>query len=960
MQRRTSTLTNRELLEKAEGTNGFEKEQLEKYRKRVEAAREQSQRYEQLRQELEALTENTAAARQKRKLLQDEITKTQNRMKAHEDALQEQENKYLQAVLTREKQSFLAQMQEKYGTIPKGEKAVRDDSLPVSTDGENRVSYTARTVKGAAVTPDEFAQLLDKEVAEGGLSYLPIHNDDTTQQAIRYIQDEGWEAARYRWSADIRQGKASAEMSAIGALLLNNAAQAGNKEVWLDILSDYRLMGTRAAQAVQAMRILKTLEPSDTLWMIEKSMEKMVRDLHLEGEVTLNSELVDAYNAATTDQQRDQVITAIQQDVAQQLPSTMMEMWTALRYVNMLGNFKTQVRNVLGNVAMKGLSYAKDEVAAALEAAVYHISGGKLKRTKTLITDKAMRKACKEDFAVVESLALDGGKYADAASSRLEKGIRDQKRVFKAPAFVKNGLARKAIDAALWVPEKYRKATNWAMEKGDLLFSRSAYARALAGYLKANGIRDADLSKVDAGLLDAARAYAIREAQEATFRDHNALTEVLVSKQRGSSIPSKLFRAAGQGVMPFRQTPANVLLRSWEYSPLGIVNSLFQTSQALIGKTPLTKKNGALGDIARNGQQITGAQLINSYAKTLTGTGLFVLGMIFSNLGLAVGAPDDDEGKEQFDKLNGKQNYAIKIGGASYTMDWLAPTAIPFFMGVNLQERMAEDGLSAETVKDSLMSLTDPMLEMSMLQGLSDTLDDVRYSDNSLLDLGFNALVDYTVQGSTNSLLGQLERGTEDKRMMTYTEKDGALPTDWQYQLGGISAKTPGWDYRQIPYIDAWGQEEKNAGGLAGLAYNLLSPGYYSQDTVDAVAQELYRLDEVQDDNVFPSTPDRTITNFVDRNGTAYEEYQLSAEEYVALAKAQGQLQRKLVEQIVGSKEYAQMSDVDKARSIRFAYKYAKEKARIDALGSKNGFSAKWMDGIESNTAMAILQHVLD
>lgn len=76
-------------------------------------------------------------------------------------------------------EQVLQEMREQYGTIPEGEKAVRDDSLPVSMDGRSKVSRSARTVKGAAVTTDELAQEVDAQVAEGKLSYIPITNEET-------------------------------------------------------------------------------------------------------------------------------------------------------------------------------------------------------------------------------------------------------------------------------------------------------------------------------------------------------------------------------------------------------------------------------------------------------------------------------------------------------------------------------------------------------------------------------------------------------------------------------------------------------------------------------------------------------------------------------------------------------------------------------------------------------------
>lgn len=202
--------------------------------------------------------------------------------------LQQVRNKALpviEAQLLAEQKSRLEEYRKQYGTVPSGENAVHSDALPISTDGVSKISRTARTVKGAKVTSDEFADLIDAKTADGGLSYLPVTNSATTQEAVDYITAEGWESARILWSADVRAGKASAKMSAVGALLLNNAAKAGDRSAWLDILHDYQIMGTNAAQATQALRILKTLSPSDKLYMIRRSVEQMCKDMHFDTQI---------------------------------------------------------------------------------------------------------------------------------------------------------------------------------------------------------------------------------------------------------------------------------------------------------------------------------------------------------------------------------------------------------------------------------------------------------------------------------------------------------------------------------------------------------------------------------------------------------------------------------------------------------------------------------------------------
>jgi len=821
----------------------------------------------------------------------------------------------------------VSHLQYEYGTIPEGEKAVRDDSLPKSTDGKDKVSHTARTAKGAKVTTDELAELIDKDVVKGGLSYIPITNSATVQNAARTIQRLGWDDALKEWKAAVHSGKTGADLVAQGALLLNNAAAAGNKGLWLDILHDYQLLGTNTAQGMQALRILKTLSPDDKLYMIERSVKQMVDDMRLDTEIELDEDLLHEFEEAETDEERDDVLRKIQQSVADQIPSTFMDKFTALRYVNMLGNLRTTIRNGAGNIGMKAVASAKNAVATGIEAVANKLSGGKIKKTKSLTVSKAQMEAAKADFEQFKSIVLGGGKYADArqASTEFAQGVQDRRTIFKG-----NNIVSKAM-------EGYRKATDWMMNNsyfGDAAFSKSAYARALAGYLKANGITDTDYSKVATSIMDNARLYAVQEAQEQTFRDSNWLSDWVSKIGRRRDTPA-VAKSVFEGIMPFRRTPANVLVRAEEYSPLGIFNSVYYSIKAM-----------------QKGSDITGAQAINSWAKTLTGSGIFALGMLLSNLGILTAGPDKDESKENFEKLSGYQNYALQIGEYSITIDWLTPAAMPLLMGAELWEQIQDGGFEGKDLEQALLSVADPMIQMSMLQGVNDTLGNIKYADNNVGQLVANAALSYLTQGLTNTALGQIERAFEDSRMTTYVDKDSGVP-DWlQRAVGKASAKIPGWDYNQVPYINAWGEEEENPNWAVGLVYNMLSPGYIEKGASDEVYHELIRLNEAQSDkNVFPSSPGKTIS--IDG-----EKRNLSSDEWVALAKAQGQTARKLVEGITQSSAYSGLDDAQKAKAISCAYEYAREKARVETLDDYKAYDEKWMEKVNDDPE-AIMRHAL-
>lgn len=436
--------------------------------------------------------------------------------------------------------------QNEYGTLPSGENPVRPDDVPRSTNGEDRVSQTVVTAKGAQVTPDEFVPLIENETMKGGFSFIPVSNNDVTQRATARISEKGWSRALADWTSDVRAGKAGDSITATGALLYNYAVNSGDTGLALSVLSDYAVAVRNSARGLQAARIMKTLTPSNRLYMMEQNIRNLAERLGITNGLHLDKELAQQYLDAQDDAARDKIIEDIQQDVADQIPSTMLDKWTAWRYVNMLGNFKTQGRNIVGNVGMQAVQRAKDGIATALESIAYHASGGKFERTKAFAVDKALRAAAKADFKNVEAAALGEGKYHEGSDSdAFLRGVEERRTIFKnngdwgttesSNPFVR--AARITTDTAVKGLEGYRRATNWAMEQGDVIFSKGAYAHALAGYLKAHQVTAEQFSSAEwqsrnGTFVDKARQYAIKEAQESTFRDSNTL------KTNGRETPS--------------------------------------------------------------------------------------------------------------------------------------------------------------------------------------------------------------------------------------------------------------------------------------------------------------------------------------------------------------------------------------------------------------------------------------
>lgn len=790
-----------------------------------------------------------------------------------------------------------------YGVIDGKANSVRPDDVPRSVDGKTRVSETVSTVKGAAATPDDFVPILENATMNGDFSYIPITNNDTVQKVVAKIEGRNFRESIADWTADVRNGKADANTIIMGQLLYNNAVNSGDTQLALDILTDYQRLGRKAAQALQAMSILQKLTPENRLYMIRRSVRSMVDDLDLDVPVTIDPVLEQAYLNAKTDAEADAVLNSIARDVASQLRTRKIDIWNTLRYTNMLFNLKTQVRNVVGNVGMYGISGVKNAISAGLQK----LSKG-AENTRSLIVDPEYRSVGKADFEKVKSIILRDGKYQEGsvAADEFKRMVEDAVRV--------NQTGNKAVNVFLTPLEKANKATQWMMNNevfGDSAFARANYARALGGYLKAQGItpqqwNDTTWQANNAKTVEKARAFAIKDAQENTFRDSNKLADWISRLGRSNSTPAAV-KVVSEGLMPFRKTPANILIRAEEYSPLGLFNTAVKAAQS---------KKGS-GEVNAN-------DVVEQLAKTLTGTGLFALGMLGAAKGFLRGAEDDDKNQAALDDLAGHQPYSIEIGDKSYTLDWLTPASMPLFMGVELMNEIAENGLTLNAVEGALTSMPEPMLEMSFMSGVADALDNIKYSDNNVIQLALNLGVSYLTQGLTSTLGGQIERTFEPNRMMTYVDKNSGTPTWLQYALGKASAKIPYWDYQQTEYIDPFGNTESN-GTFAERAFNnFLAPWYSSTIKSDPVATEIQRLyDATGEAGVVPDNAPKQFT--VDG-----KDINLTAEQYNKYATTRGGELYNLMEGIVNSTTYKGYTDEQKVKAIERASDYANKVAKAE------------------------------
>lgn len=784
---------------------------------------------------------------------------------------------------------------------PEGEKAARPVDVPVEDFQGRSIPKSAATVLEAGATPDSAVEVIEQAIANGEFSFDRITDEAAQKRARQTVESKGWDAARESFHQQAAGGKAGKHTMALGQLLLNNAMNAGDSRAVIDILTDYATLSTQSAQAMQAQRMLKKLSPEGQLYGIQRSVENLRGELaerygDKAPDLNIDEALVDQFLQAQDQAGRDAAMEKIYRDIARQVPATWMDKWNAWRYLAMLGNPRTHVRNIVGNAAFAPVRMVKNAIGTALESGVDYLSPNGIQRTKAALNpasaeDRALVQAAFADLANVQEQLLGGGKYSESAMGKIDR----YRTIFRTLPL-----------------EAVRKANSAAMDVEDTWFSRPAYAGALAGYLKANGITAQALSDgaVDASALDAARAYAVREAQRATYRDSNAFSDFVSGlRYRGKNPVGQAANVVMEGVLPFRKTPANILMRGVEYSPAGLAKGLSY-------------------DLAKvHSGEMTAAQAIDNISAGLTGTGLLALGAWLASIGLVSGGGSGDDEQDVMSDLTGGQDYALTVGDRNFTLDWLAPEALPFFVGVELWNAMTDRGADGVQFKDALSAMeriTDPMLEMSMLQGLQDAIDNVRYADGGTLPkVVANAAVSYLSQG-VPTLFGQLERTSEYRRDTTFVDRASWMPNDMQYTLGRVMNKLPG-EFQQIPYVDAWGRQESTGNPAEQSFNNFLNPAYTSRENATEADKEIQRLLRAGQSGVVPKrTPQSVEVTYKENPKDAENQKRyLNAEEYVSYATVKGQTSYELAMDMINSDEYRSMTDEQKAEALKLAYAYA-------------------------------------
>lgn len=536
-----------------------------------------------------------------------------------------------------------------------------------------------------------------------------------------------------------------------------------------------------------------------------------------------------AGEAVDYSQEQADIFEEIYETLAKKVPMTALEKFNSVRKIGMLSNIKTHAKNFFSNLAMMLTRKSDDAVANWLEKGLKQEN-----RTRRLGW----------------SFTEHGRNIRNVVDEATDRARMELQRVGKFDISNSSILrARDPFQSKILQPiNKLSRLNSRLLEAEDSLFFTRAFRDNLGQIMTARGMDE---------VTDEVYDLAMKRGMEAVFRGKNGMSEVI------DSFKHTRFKGVNTVVdvlMPFSETPSNILINSLQHSPFELGRVAADVFMNLRGKS-----------------NVEAAEIINKLSKAITGTGLFALGMYLGNSGLASSKFEYQDKRGKAEQIAGNQENALHIGDLSISFDWLQPSAVPVLAGVRFAEMddvKDEEGKElsadqkvfeyADNLTSFLMSGMDTFFEQSFMQSLGEALAQERGERLTAAAGVLLSVPQQAVSQAIPTVVGQLARTIDPIQRQTKGD------TDTQTAINKLLSKIPGASTMLEPQLDAFGQEVRrsNADSWIENAFNqFVNPSNVSHAlyTDDDAVQEMMRVFQATDDtralpSIVESTEEKPVT----------------------------------------------------------------------------------------------------
>lgn len=406
------------------------------------------------------------------------------------------------------------------------------------------------------------------------------------------------------------------------------------------------------------------------------------------------------------------------------LPSSIPEKVRTYLCLCMLGNPRTLIsRNAGGNV---GFNLVEDFLMKPTAYLVDKAVSSKTGKQRIARPTSAIYSAGKQGFIYGLNQSIQDLKNnvhsARSGENNLRNAVANNRRTFTGPVM---GTFERLVGFGLDVGDRmfYEKAYNMAIEEGKQLYKDGAFG----------DISEAEFNEMN-------KLHAMEAGLEAVYQDDTPLSDAFLGLKNSIGQLSKgLFGVdiLSQFSMPFVKTPANIIYRSIEYSPLGLVKNAIQT----IREVNSTDVNG--NKVNKFNQE----RFSKETARNIVGSALFTIAMMMAKSGALTGGFSDNDKVKQAQKEAGMQEYALHTGNGDYDVSWLPVLGNNLYAAAATFDAMNDPELSlGESFTKGLSAGVGSQFSASMLQGLQRLFGANSYSNGTIADNMLNTVLSGTSQ----------------------------------------------------------------------------------------------------------------------------------------------------------------------------------------------------------------------
>ena len=770
-------------------------------------------------------------------------------------------------------------------------------ALPGGVPFQTKQRKFPTTVKEAKSTAKGVTKILEDRFD----LYSPIKNATEYEKAVKFVNENTVD--------DVIEGLKYTDdpvsISYVGQALMSKLQKEGNFQRVIDVLDIVAEQGTRSGQAVQALSIWGKLTPEGALKTARSRVAKYNTDNKLTPDMPGYLKLTESQAKRISEQamkmlkapegyDRMKEASNLVAEIAKTTPASIGDKIAAFQTIAQLLNPKTFIRNIGGNLLFGSIDVLSQNFASLIDLATALFTK---KRTIAPANLKKLTEGGVEGLQKGLQEALTG---ADTTNLKSQFDLPN--------ASVFDSRIMQGLEKALGV----------VLKAPDRAFYEATYKDTLSGLMKLN-----KTNKPTKEMIEIAHAEGLRR----TFQDDTRASKAFqMIKNAFNKAGIKGF-GLGDLVLKYPKTPANLLVRATEYSPVGFLTTVYELARPLFGQ-PFRQREFA-----------------NNLSRALVGSGIITTGANLYNLGILTPRPNSDKDLRSAQDLQGLKSYSFNIsalkrfvmsgfdadaakpavGDTLYSYDWAQPISVPLAMGANIAENQnkVKTGsfadkllLSFGPLGSEIIQSADTLVEQPLLTGLQ------RLFTSQNPTQGIVDTITSLPASFVPTLFNQINQLTDNVSRETYS------PDYFQAAINQTQAR--------IPYLATFLPERKDILGRTRYKYPdnsntifnvFINPGF--MDTIkenESLKEVISIFEETGEKGQIP----RVVQKSIKVNG---EDRLLSGPEISNYQQELGQLSDNVIRSSLLSENYLKLSPTDRSKLIATMITDANKVAKIRLFG---------------------------